>query len=90
MRNKHKLTPLKIQEINWSYAKTLVLATAVELNIFTHIVNGKKTIEEIVQATQASRRGIEMLINALTGLNLLIKDKDGYFHLTPDANEFLV
>ncbi|MDO8489552.1 MAG: class I SAM-dependent methyltransferase [Candidatus Omnitrophota bacterium] len=85
-----KLSPEKILEMNWGYAKTSVLASAVELDIFTHIASGKRTVDQISKAAKSSRRGIEMLLNALVGLDLLVKNKVGIFRLSPESAEFLV
>lgn len=76
--------------MNWAYAKTSVLASAVELNIFTHIANGKKTVVQISRAAKSSRSGTERLLNALVGLGLVNKNKAGIFSLRPESAEFLV
>jgi len=87
---KKKISPEKILEMNWAYAKTSILAGAVKLDIFTHISRGKKTVAQISKAAKSSPRGIEMLLNALVGLGLVAKNKADVFSLTPEAAEFLV
>jgi len=89
MKNK-KLSPEKILEMNWAYAKTSVLASAVELGIFTHIDHGKKTVEQIAKAAKSNRSGTERLLNALVGLGLVNKNKAGIFSLKPESAAFLV
>ena len=76
--------------MNWAYAKTSILASAVELGIFIHIASGKKTVEQISKAAKSSRRGIEMLLNALAGLGLVVKNRASIFRLNPESAEFLV
>jgi len=76
--------------MNWAYAKTSVLASAVELGIFTHIARGKKTVEQIAKAAKSNRSGTERLLNALVGLELVNKNKAGIFSLKPESAEFLV
>jgi ubiquinone/menaquinone biosynthesis C-methylase UbiE len=88
--NNKKVSPEKILEINWDYAKTSVLAAGVELGVFTQIASGKKTVAQISKAAKSSRRGMEMLLNALVGLGLLAKNKAGRFSLRPESSEFLV
>lgn len=90
MRNKKPVSPDRIMDIVWGYARSRALATGIELDIFTHIANNKNTVEQIAQATKSSRRGIEMLLNALVGLKLLSKDKASAYSLLPDSQEFLV
>jgi ubiquinone/menaquinone biosynthesis C-methylase UbiE len=87
---KGKISAQKILEINWGHAKTRVLAAGIELDIFTRVKNGKKTSRQISRATKSSRRGIDLLLNALAGLGLLVKEKSGGFSLTDDSSEFLV
>ncbi len=85
-----KLSPEKILEMHWAYAKTSVLASAVELDIFTHIASGKRTVDQISKAAKSSRRGTGMLLNALVGLGLVVKNKADIFSLSPEAAAFLV
>lgn len=88
--NNKEVSPEKILDINWAYAKTSVLAAGVELDVFTHIASGKKTVGQISKAAKSSQRGMEMLLNALAGLGLLAKDRAGLFNLRPESSEFLV
>jgi len=88
--NNKKVSPEKILDMNWAFAKTSVLAAGVELDVFTHIAGGKKTVNQISKATKSSRRAMEMLLNALAGLGLLAKDKGGLFSLRPESGKFLV
>ena len=88
--NNKKVLPEKILDMHWAYAKTSVLAAGVELEVFTHIASGKKTVDQVSKAAKSSRRGMEMLLNALAGLGLLAKDKAGFFNLSPESSEFLV
>ena len=88
--NNKRVSPEKILDMNWDYAKTSALAAGVELDVFTHIASGKKTVNQISKAAKSSRRGMEMLLNALAGLGLLAKDKSGLFSLMPESSEFLI
>ncbi len=82
--------PNKIFDISWGFARSWTLASAVELDVFTHIAAGRRTVKDIAQAVKASERGMEMLLNALVGLELLTKDENGCYNLIPDAENFLV
>ncbi len=90
MKPKIKVTPNRILDMGWDFARSRTLATGIELNIFTHIANGKRTVKNIAYAAESDQRGIERLLNALVGLELLKKDKKGCYHLMPDSKEFLV
>lgn len=85
-----KIAPAPIQEIMWGFARSRILVTAVELSVFTHIANGRRTIKRIAAATRCRPRGISMLLNALAGLKLLRKDRSNRFALTPLSAKFLV
>jgi ubiquinone/menaquinone biosynthesis C-methylase UbiE len=61
----------------------------VELEVFTHINLGKRTVKEIARAASASSRGVEPLLDALAGLGYLNK-KGGSYGLEPISEEFLV
>jgi ubiquinone/menaquinone biosynthesis C-methylase UbiE len=77
----------------WGFASTSVLATALELGVFTQVANGKTSPKDLAAATGASRRGLDMLLDALVGLGLLAREGSGEtsgFRLAPDAEVFLV
>ena len=81
--------PQKIHSLMWAHTHTAVLKTAVELDVFTQIARGRTTVQGISRATGSSNRGIEMLLNALVGFQLLMK-KGRKYGLTPESREFLV
>jgi ubiquinone/menaquinone biosynthesis C-methylase UbiE len=86
-------TPERIMHVTWSFASSSVLATAVELSVFTHIANGKTSLREIASATKASPRGLNPLLDALVGLGVLSREGSGAasgFKIAPDAEAFLV
>ena len=81
--------PQSILQMSFSFAPARVLTTAVQLNVFTHIAEGKKTASAIAEAENASERGLRMLLDCLTALQLLTKQNDVY-ELTPLATQCLV
>jgi ubiquinone/menaquinone biosynthesis C-methylase UbiE len=82
-------TPEKIFETFFAFASTRVFVTGIDLEVFTHIANGRHTSVEIAKAASSSPRGMEILLNSLAGLNFITK-ADGTYHLTPLAEKFLV
>ena len=56
--------------------------------MFTHIARGSDTVEQIAAATQAAPRGIRILLDGLTVLDLIIKDGERY-RLTKESAVFL-
>ncbi len=85
----NEVTPEKIFETYIAQARTAVLVTSIDLDVYNHIRNGHSTAEEIAKAAQASPRGVEILLNCLVALNFLTKSGDAY-KLTPLAEKFLV
>ena len=71
-----------------AYQKTESLRTAIELDLFTKIGEGRRTATEIAEGCLASPRGIRILADSLTINGFLTKHEDRY-ELTPDSDAFL-
>ena len=87
--NQPHVTPDTIIQHLWSARSAMVLVAGVNLEVFTHIANGKRTVADIARAAKANKRGMEYLIDALVGLDYLTKKGDRY-GLTPASEAFLV
>ena len=77
-------------QLVWGYAPPLILEAAIRHGVFDVLDNGAKTVEGVEDATGASARGLTALMNALLGLELLTKDAQGRYALTPESAAFLV
>lgn len=73
----------------WAARRTLALITAIDLDLFSVIANGKTTASAIANAAKASVRGVEHLLDALVGMGYLTKKATKY-GLTPESDSFLV
>ncbi|WP_010587744.1 class I SAM-dependent methyltransferase [Schlesneria paludicola] len=71
-----------------AYQRTEVLRTAIELDLFSAVVSGGKTADEIATACKASPRGIRILADSLSIIGFLRKESDLY-ELTEDSAIFL-
>lgn len=71
-----------------AYWKGCTLQAGVRLGIFTILDEGQLRLEEVAEKTDADRRGIEYLLNALAAMGLLVKE-NGHYADTPEAREFL-
>ena len=78
-----------LMQIQFSFAASRILLTALELDVFTPLASGEKTAAELVDATGYSARGLPMLLDALVPLGLLSK-RDGRYALTPLSQKCLV
>jgi len=80
--------PAYVFDMANAYQKTAALKAAVELDLFTAIAKGAKTVSEIAKATNASARGTKALSDYLVVQQLLTKE-DGKYGLSPTAQVFL-
>jgi len=71
-----------------AYQKTAALVAAVKLDVFTAIGIGTKTADQLSAKIGASPRGLRILCDYLTVIELL-KKKDSSYALTPTAKIFL-
>ncbi len=71
-----------------SYWKGCTLQAGVRLGIFTLIGNKELPLSDICNAIQSNERGTELLLNALSSMNLLIKTSTSYKN-TPFSYEYL-
>lgn len=71
-----------------AYQRTAALHAAIELDLFTAIGDGARTVSAIATQCQASERGTRMLCDYMTIVGFLSKTGDTY-QLTPDSGVFL-
>lgn len=74
----------------WAFAPPLLIDAAVENRLFDVLDETPLTAEQLSAATGASERGIAALADALVGFELLSKDKENRYRLTPESAAFLV
>jgi len=90
--NKAVSTPISpdiLDSLDWEGLKYMVAKTALELDLFSLIGQGHRTLESISLATQCHERGMHVLLDALCPLGLLDKSGNDYT-LAPVAEVFLV
>jgi SAM-dependent methyltransferase len=84
------VTPERIRQFAFGFAPTLILETAVRHGIFDALNEEPKTLERVRKETNTSARGLRAVMNALVGLELLARDGEGKYALTPESQAFLV
>src|SRR5438034_7719738 len=89
-RKTKKLTPERLQQFGFAYAPPLIISAAVNNKVFDILQSGPKTVEQIKKETGASARGLRSIMNALVGLELLKKDRQSRYSLTPESEAFLI
>ena len=65
--------PAALMQMHFSFAPSMVLASGVQLGVFSQIAEGRNTAAEIARETGATERGMRMLLDALTGSNCCAK-----------------
>jgi hypothetical protein len=78
---------LFFQTIN-AHMRTEALKAGIELEVFTAIGEGNTTPAEIAKRCGASEKGIRVLCDYLTIMEMLTKN-DGHYGLTLDSSVFL-
>ena len=73
-----KVSPQQITDLLWSARSAMALISGIDLEVFTHIANGKRSASQIAQAASADERGTKYLLDALVGLGYLNKSGDQY------------
>ena len=89
-RETKKLTPERLQQFGFAYAPPLIISAAVNNKIFDTLEGGAKTVEQVKKETGASARGLRAIMDALVGLELLKKDRQSRYSLTPESQAFLI
>src|SRR5262249_19475402 len=80
----------RLQQLGFGYAPPLIISAAVNNKVFDALHRRAKTIEQIAKETGASSRGLRAIMDALVGMELLNKDRQSKYSLTPESEAFLV
>lgn len=83
------LSAARILAMASGYEPALILEAAVRLGVFDVLDERPLTLGEVVERTALSERGLRALLNALVGLDLLLRYGDRYA-LTEEGAAFLV
>jgi len=84
------VTPARLLQFAWGFAVPLIVDAAVRNGLFDALSRGPKTADALAAEAKISHRGARAALNALTSVELLNKDADGRYALTPESAAFLV
>jgi SAM-dependent methyltransferase len=87
---KEHVTPERLMQFGSAYAPPFIIGAAASNKVFDTLANGPMNVEEVSRRTGASVRGLRVIMNALAGLELLDKDRQGNYSLTPESEAFLL
>lgn len=85
----NRLLPTTILDLNYAFAKTAMLVSAVQLHLFTHLADGASTSAALARRTQCHPDNLERLLRGLQTQGLVEHVGDAY-QLTPISERFLV
>jgi methyltransferase family protein len=84
------VTPERLMQFTFGFAPPLVIEAGLRHGVFELLNSGAKTVDQVCAETHTSERGMRALLNALVGLELLIKDLRGGYALTDESATFLL
>lgn len=82
------ITPNTILELARNFMETRIFLTAAELNLFTLLASQPLSAEEITVRIKGDLRGLTVLLDALTAMDLLVKQA-GKYYCPPPISSFL-
>ena len=85
---RNDLHPGRLFGLGSAYWQPCTLHAGVKLELFTTFADRSLTVPELADELGASERGLELLLNALTAMDLLVKDGSDYRN-SPLAETFL-
>src|SRR5688572_4915072 len=88
--NPSQPTPERIAQMAWGYASPLIIAAAVQHQLFDLLDAGPLSVTEISSRASIAPRGATAILDALVALQLLSKDAQQRYALTPESAAFLV
>ncbi len=68
----------KILDLSRDFMESRIFLTAAEMDLFTLLAHAPLSAQEIAQKKKASLRGLTILLDALAGMGLLIKEAEKY------------
>jgi SAM-dependent methyltransferase len=78
-----------LDDISFGLSRAAVLKAAIELEVFTRIAEGHRTVPALARLGGMTERGTRILLDALCFIGMLIKQRTEY-GLSPAAEAFLV
>jgi ubiquinone/menaquinone biosynthesis C-methylase UbiE len=84
------LTPQRLGQMAWSFAPPLIVEAAMKHRVFDLLDRGPRTVEDVAREAGISPRGLRAIMNALVSFDLLARDAQQRYALTPESATFLV
>ncbi len=72
-------TPEKLRELSAAFQECRIMLTAAELDLFTKLKKGPRTVDDLAREEGWNRRALRILLDALASQDLLTKYPDGLY-----------
>lgn len=87
--SEEKLDTVRLQDLAYGYRASATLLAAIELDLFTKISDGARSVEALASALEIAPVNAERLLVACAALGLVTAERGGYAN-APDVERFLV
>jgi SAM-dependent methyltransferase len=87
--SEEKLDTVRLQDLAYGYRQSATLLAAIELDLFSKISAGARTVQTVAAAVEIAPVNAERLLTGCAALGLLTIE-DGNFSNAPDVERFLV
>lgn len=75
----------QISEIASGFMKPRILITAAELDLFTKLARKPSSSQRLCEENDLDLRGLTILLDALSAMNLVFKDDQGIYSVSPEV-----
>ena len=79
----------QISRIAYGYMASQALFQGLELDFFTRLSQGSKTLEQLAAGTQIAPNRLQSLVASLVSLGLIVRDEESYSN-APASESYLV
>ena len=84
-----RLVPDRILKLGYAFRGSMVLMSAIELDVFTALGSGSMDLDALSREIGIADRGAEDFFDCLVAHGLLERDKDHRYSNAPDCRAFL-
>jgi ubiquinone/menaquinone biosynthesis C-methylase UbiE len=88
-KNPPQMTSDRIQDALYGFTRSKLLFTAIDFQLFSHIHQGKNTVDKLAPAIHVGERALRIFMDGLVGIGFLEKNHGAYV-LPQDVEKYLV
>lgn len=88
--SEERIDTVRLQNMAYGYRQSATLVAAIELELFTRISEGARTVDQIAASLDITKVNAERMLVACASLGLVTGDGAGRYSNAPDVERFLV